>query len=447
MLYDFSVAKIREDGRTISVLSLAAPKFFDQIFIILLNTVNTLMLSKYSEDAMSAANVSGQLQTMITVVLNIIIFGMSVVMSLELGRRDRRAAGHVAGTAVTMMLILSLLAGLLTALFSNQLIGLMNLEGEVKLIAVGYFGIKAAFIFVTMIMSVFNNLLICNGYSAYAVSAGLFANVLNAVLSYFILYGNLNTGFDKVNTVAAAGVFSQALAAMLAIFVYKKKKCPFLFGLNFSALKRMLKVGVPGGLGSISWNATQVITTGLITSLGLTVLNAKIYIASIIQYTSCVGMAIASANGVLTGRYRGRGEFSKMKTLYRQNLALAVSCNAALSLCAFIFSRPLLSLFTDSKEIYSLAIGVMAVDILVEIARGANNMTEQSLNANGDVRVTFLVPLVTCWLLGVGLSYLLGVKCGMGLIGIWIGFASDEAVKATCYITRWKSGKWQYTKI
>lgn len=447
MPYDFSVAKISEEGRSISVLSLAAPKFFDQIFIILLNTVNTLMLSKYSEDAMSAANVSGQLQTMITVVLNIIIFGMSVVMSLELGRRDRVAAGRVAGTAAAVMLASSILAGFFTALFSDRLIGLMNLEGEVKAVAVGYFRIKAAFIFVTMTMSVFNNLLICNGYSAYAVSAGLFANVLNAVLSYFILYGNRSTELDRVNAVAAAGVFSQALAALLAIFVYRKKKCPFLFGVNLSTLTRMLKVGVPSGLGSISWNATQVITTGLITSLGLTVLNAKIYIASIIQYTSCVGAAIASANGILTGRYRGRGEFSKMKKLYRQNLVLAVSCNAVLSFCAFAFSRQLLSLFTNREEIYSLALGVMAIDILVEIARGTNNMTEQALNANGDVKVTFLVPLVTCWLLGVGLSYLLGVKCGMGLIGIWIGFAADETVKAASYILRWRSGKWQYTKI
>ena len=124
-------------------------------------------------------------------------------------------------------------------------------------------------------------------------------------------------------------------------------------------------------------------------------------------------------------------------------MKVAVISNLTLSLIVLLFHRQLISIFSDNSEIIRLAGVVMGIDVAVEVARAVNNISEQSLNANGDVKATFFIPFFTCWVFGVGLAYILGVKYQMGLTGCWIAFASDEILKCILYTGRWKKEKWK----
>lgn len=447
MFYDSSISKIHENGHTISLISLAIPKFFEQLFILMLGTINTLMLSGYSQESVAATSVANQIHSFIVVILNIVILGMSIVMSVELGKKDQKDASRVAGTSVLMILASSLILGVLTTVFASPLVGLMKLDIASKNISCQFLQIKSIFLFITMLLSCFNNLLICNGYAGSSLLVGLLSNILNVVFGYIVLYSGLNLPLKGVSGIAYASIIAQLIALLVAIALFIKKKCPFILSLNKSAVKKILRIGIPSGLGIISYSATQVFTTGFISSLGMITLNAKVYIQTIIGYVTQFTYAIAAANGILTGRYRGHRDFDKIKALYRQNIIIAVSSNFILSTIVFILHKPLISLFTSDAEIISLSAVIMAADIIVEIARAVNNISEKTLNANGDVKTTFIAPLFTCWIFGVLLVYILSIKCGMGLLGCWIGFAADEATKASIYIIRWKSGKWQNTQI
>ena len=43
----------------------------------------------------------------------------------------------------------------------------------------------------------------------------------------------------------------------------------------------------------------------------------------------------------------------------------------------------------------------------------------------------------------VGLSYVIGIPLGYGLVGMWIGFALDENIRGVILMHRWHSGKWR----
>lgn len=447
MFYDRQVSKIYENGHTISLSSIAVPKYLEMIFIQMLNTVNTLMLSGYSQEAVAATSVAGQIQNLVIVIMNIITSGMTILMSVEFGKKDREKASRIAGTSFFMVLCGSVIFGIFAFFFSKQLMETMNLSGYSKNLAVDFFRIKMVFLFVKMSMSWINNLIICNGYAIYAVIVGICCNVLNVVFGYIVLYSGLSLPVSGVCGVAFASVMAETIALVIASIFLIKKKCPVRFCFDASLVKKVLKIGTPGGLGMVSFTFTQIITTGFMASFGIMILNTKVYISNIISYTSQIGWAVAQANSVLVGRYRGKRDFKSMKILHNQNIKVAVLSNLTLSLIAFLFHRQLISIFTDNPEIINLAGIIMGIDIAVEIARAVNNINEQSLNANGDVRSTFIIPLCTCWILGVGLAYVLGVKCRMGLIGCWIAFAADEILKGILYTVRWKREKWKNTDI
>jgi Na+-driven multidrug efflux pump len=78
----------------------------------------------------------------------------------------------------------------------------------------------------------------------------------------------------------------------------------------------------------------------------------------------------------------------------------------------------------------------------VEIFRGFNHIEENSLRGAGDVVFPMGVSILSCWLMSVFFSYLLGVKMGFGLFGCWIAFGMDEAFRGVNYLIRWRSRKW-----
>jgi Na+-driven multidrug efflux pump len=43
----------------------------------------------------------------------------------------------------------------------------------------------------------------------------------------------------------------------------------------------------------------------------------------------------------------------------------------------------------------------------------------------------------------VGVSYVIGIPLGFGLVGMWIGFALDENIRGVILMRRWWSGKWR----
>lgn len=124
------------------------------------------------------------------------------------------------------------------------------------------------------------------------------------------------------------------------------------------------------------------------------------------------------------------------------------SCaTGTVSLLVLALHTPLLSIFTHDPEILSAAAKIMAIDFFVELPRAANHVSENSFNANGDVKTPLVTSIASGWGCNVLFSWLLAVVLGWGLPGIWVASILDESFKATAYLLRWKSGKWQNARV
>ena len=103
----------------------------------------------------------------------------------------------------------------------------------------------------------------------------------------------------------------------------------------------------------------------------------------------------------------------------------------------------LLSAFTDNEEIIQMGIWVLVVDVFLEIGRTSNIFAGSTLRATGDTVYPFVVGVIFQWSIAVGLSYIIGIPLGYGLVGMWVGFALDENIRGVILLRRWRSGKWR----
>ena len=441
-LFDFSSLSFVENGRKMTLFSLALPAFLQTFFSSLIGTVNTLLLSGYADDAVGATTAANQIISTATLILNMTYIGAAVLVSIEFGKGNREGAKRITGCALILTLIGGCVFSLALIFAAKPLLVLLNLEGEALLYGKTYLAIRGGALFITALNAFFGGMLICNGYTLHAFIKGVIGNVANVILGYIFLYVGIIPALTGSAAIAVGGVIAAVIEFAFSAIVFAKLNCPIKPAFSLSLIKGILYVGAPGSVSGISYTLAQVITTGFMGGIGIAALNAKSYVASIVYYTYLFSYGIGIGTKILMGRYAGSGDVEKRKRLYRTSLVMAISANVFFSLIVLLLHKPLMSIFTESAEILAIVPLIFLVDVAVEGFRAVNHVSESSLNANKDVFTTLTASTVSCWLGSVLLSYVLGIWLGLGLLGCWIAFAFDEGIKAIIYVIRWKSGRW-----
>lgn len=444
---DPSVTSVETREGTLSLKTLFVPLFIEQLLMNLMGTVNTLVLGRYSDEAVAAVGAANQVIGLVYTFYAVISGGASIVISHRLGAGKKKEASDAAFTSLCFSGALSLACGLCMAAFALPLMEMLHLQGNVLSMAVSYFRMIISFSFLQGIISAAAAILRSYGKPKAAVAASILMNAVNALLNYLVVFRPVEIPLYGAMGIGAANVLAHAAALAVILLCLARAKLPLEFRSKsvktLRCLPSILKVGVPGGVSSLSYSLSQVVSTSILGVLGTIALSTKVYISSIVFYVYVVGMSLGLSTAILMGWMTGAKEYDKACRLNQQVLRLAVSLNVALSVILFLCHKPLLGLFTQNPEIIGMAGGILFIDIFVEVGRAFNHVEDNSLRGAGDVLFPMVVAVISCWLMSILFSYILGIRLGLGLKGCWIAFMMDELFRGLIFWRRFRSGKWR----
>ena len=461
-LYDKSLSRIETPQGTLTLVSVFLPFFVEMLLTNSMGTVNTLVLSHYSDEAVASVGAANQLMGMIFTFYTVISTGASIFISHRMGAKQKEAASDAAFTSIFCGLALSLVVGTVLSLFAHRLMEMMQLSGQVLEDAAVYFRICISFSFFQALISSISAILRSFGLPKIAVWVSLFMKFLNAVLNVIVIFRPFETPLHGVSGIAITNVISRGAAFVLIVVCllrsslelnFRKKNLKtmiFISQLKAKTLKcigNILHIGLPGGISSLSYSTSQVVSTSILAVLGTAAISTKIYLSTIFFYVYVIGMSLGMATSLIIGWMTGAGEYDKAYRLNMQNLRIAVLLNAAGSTLIFLFGGPLMGLFTDSAEIMALARPILFIDIFVEIGRAFNHIEDNSLRGAGDVIFSMIVSIISCWTMSILFSYILGIRLGLGLTGCWIAFMMDELFRGITFFFRWRSRRWTLRKV
>jgi len=435
----------------LTLSSLFFPFFIEMVLINMIGTVNTLALSHYSDHAVAAVGAASQLMGMIFTFYGVISAGASIVISQNLGAKNNERAANAAMISILFSAALSILLGAFLSIFAHPILAAMQLKDDLLTQATTYFHICIAFSFFQAVNSSLSGILRSYGRPKVAVKVSIFMNIINAILNYIVVFRPFETPLSGVKGIAISAVISQGsgLLLMSILFIRTSLKIHFSKSVfqHLDIILKILKIGVPGGLTSLSYSLSQVISTSIIATLGATAITSKIYLENIFFYVYVMGLALGQSTSILISRLVGAQKFDHAYQLNKRNLKIAVCCNIILSLCICLFGGHIIRIFTDDPEIIRIAKKIMFIDLFVEIGRGFNHIEGNSLRGAGDVMFPMVVSITSCWIMSILFSYLLGVKLELGLLGCWIAFSMDELFRGTLFFKRWRSRKWTTKSI
>lgn len=429
------------------LLSIAGPMFFELFLGILLNNIDTVMLSHYSENAVGAVGNANQLMFFTMLLMNIIATATSVVVAQYLGAKQYEKMNQIYTLALVFNFLLGSLLSIGMVCGRGVFLSMLNVSPEMKPYGMTYLSIVGAFLFGQACFNVMVQILRCNGYTKIGMYISLIINIINIVGNYTFLYGPLKYLDLGVAGVAISTIVARLVALIFAIsFFYYKKigriSLKYLRPFPGAMLLQMIKIGLPSAGENLSYNVYQMVLLSFINRMGNDSVNARVYCNSIIAFGMIFSNAAAMATQIITGRLVGAGKPDAAYKRLFQTLKLSLPITGSIAAINWLLCPYTLRIFTSNEVIIKMAFWIMFVDIFIELGRCLNMTLVNSLKAAGDYMFPLLVGLITMWGLGATLGYTFGVVFGLGVAGVFMGTASDECIRGLIVLHRWYKKKW-----
>ena len=324
----------------------------------------------------------------------------------------------------------------------------MNLPENIVIIGVDYLRIFGGSLVISAVTATIIAILRSHGETKVGLYIPMVATIIAVIGNYIALYGPFGLPHLGVMGLGISSVVGNSIGLIIAVRLLYLKTNIHLFHLNVSdfstdALKQILALGLPSSGESLSYQASQVVVTMIVASLGQTVLIAKSYVQAITQFVYLIAASIAQGNQIIIGRKVGAKEFDFAYERGKRSMLIASFVTIIIASLTYVFAEPLMQIFTSDAQIIEMAKVVFLVDIFLELGRAINMVLISSLNAAGDVKFPLMTSLVVLWLISLPFSYGLAIVAKLGLLGVWLAYAIDELLRSVVLIRRWKSGSWR----
>lgn len=426
---------------------LVVPIFIETLLIMMLGAVDTIMLSQYSDESVAAVGVVNQIVMFAFLIFEVINIGTSVLCSQYLGAKLHDKMIQVVGVSLVLNIVVGLTVSCILHFGASYLLNLMGLRPELLQYGIGYMEIVGAFAFFQAISLTISASLRSANKAIYPMLVTVLVNIMNIAGNYILIFGKfglpaLGAEGAAISTSVARGVSM----VVLFIILFRKHipKFPLVLFRPFPwiELKNLLKIGIPSAGENMSYSFSQVVITYFINILGNNALATRTYTVNIVMFVYLFAIAMAQGGAISIGHLVGQNKIRAAYLLGKYVMRLSILVSLILSCLWAVFGHTIFSMLTNNEEIIRLGVTIMTIDILVEIGRAVNIYATNALRSAGDVNFPFYLGVIVQWSVSVGLSYLLGIHWGWGLVGMWTAFLLDENIRAIVFVKRWNSMKW-----
>jgi MATE family multidrug resistance protein len=434
---------IPSDLRRLSAL--AVPIVFVQIGLMAMNVVDTMIVGRVSPTALAGVAVGT------VYVFAVGTFGMGVLMALDPLVAQSVGADDEAGIARALqrgLLLAVLLGGLGAVALLPARVALTWLGQPPELVAVAtpYVRVQTPSLLAFFVTVVLRQTLQALGHMRPIVITIVAANVLNAILAWALVFGELGAPrMEGVGAGLATTIARWWMAVMLLAVAWRSLRPHLRWRrdtLQPRAIVRMLRIGLPIAFQyelEFGVFAAVALVMGRLGPVPASAHQIAINIASLMFM---VPFGVSSAGSVLVGRSVGAGDAEGAR---RAGIAALIAGAAFMTLSACVLGlapRLLARAYTPDPDVLALAAMLIPIAGVFQIFDGVQVVSIGVLRGVGDTRTPLIVNLLGYWVFALPLSLWLGFGLGWGPRGLWWGLVAGLMIVAVVMLLRVRARLW-----
>jgi len=270
-----------------------------------------------------------------------------------------------------------------------------------------------------------------------AMYATVFSNFINIILNYILIFGKF--GFPSLGIEGAAiGTLIARFSSMIFIILYfysnstlNRYLSSFTeINFNFYTLKKVIFLGFPSALQmffEVFFFITAIWMSGL---LGKNEQAANQIALNLSSMTFMVAMGFSVVAMIRLGKMFGKKDIINLKRIAYSLFLIVLLFDLFFCIIFLLFNEYLPSIYlnktidksaSDVFEVIEISSKLIMISGVFQIFDGLQAVILGALRGIQDVVIPTLLIFIAYILVGLPVSFYLGINTPLGVVGIWIG--------------------------
>jgi putative MATE family efflux protein len=447
------------------MLRLTLPVLVEQILHILVGFTDLWLTGNYLQDEAYVAAMTLMIYTLWLVgnVFGFVALGSTAMVARFAGARDLNMANRVMNQSITSGLIWSLLLMAMTLPVAAYFPLAMGLNGMAAAAAHRYLSIELCVLPAVMVERVAIACLRGAGDMVSGLVTMAIVNVINMGCSYALCRGIgplPELGWTGIAVGTAIGHCCGAVI-LLSLLVGGRagfRLRPADMRPEWDLIRRILRIGVPGGIDVLLVSICHLIYLRIVLSLGDVAAAAHGVAIQVEALGYMPGGAFQISAATMAGQYLGA------RDLVRARHSVVMACGVATAIMVlagvvfYLAATPLAGLFLkgQSSEIIPLAAQLLRIVAYAMAPLALVMVLVGALRGAGDTRWPLALNLVGIVFFRVPLAIYLAHRAiylpilgrtirgiGLGVVGAWYAAVTDIVVRCVLLMLRFRHDAWQ----
>lgn len=432
------------------------PLFMEQLLVVMVGIVDTLIVSYTSEAAVSGVSLVNQFNTIFIYLFTALASGGAVIISQYIGGHDNQNAGKSSSQLLMFSTVCAILIMVLVLIGNEWMLRLLfgKVDEDVMEACVTYLRISAYSYPALAIYNAGTAVYRSMGKTDTTMYISIISNVINGVGSCIGVFV-LNAGVAGVAWPSLITRTFSAVAITMLCFHRNSESSKqvsynwrWILSWDGEMLRRIFGIAVPNGIENGIFQFVKVALSSIAALFGTYQIAANGVAQSIWFLAALSGVAMGPAFITVIGQCMGNRDTKSAEYYFGKLLKIAVGISAVWNVLILAVSPLLLRFYAIEPETKKLVFWLVVLhNIFNTIAFPFSSALGCGLRAAGDVKYTMYVSIFTTLGVRLVLSYLFAIVMQQGVMGLAWAICFDWTVRGIIYFCRLKNGKWKEFKV
>jgi len=430
------------------VLNLSIPAAINSLLDMLQIITDLIMVGRISAFAVAAVGLGLQSLMFVFAILTVLHVGTSALLSRFIGANTIFRASTALSTLLYFAFFLSLPMMLLWYFVAPYVYIWFDTAPELIFLGTQYVQVLTWMLPFIFIKLIFVTALNASGDTKTPMYVKIASIILNILLNYLLIFGNLGFPALGVQGAGIATVIVNIIECTIYIWLYMKHKMIYtpLWHYSKPLLQRAIKVGLPASFERTLTFGSFMLFTMIIADYGTEVLAGYQIGLRIEGLAFMPGIGFTIAAMTLMGQGLGAKKPRQAKEDVLLILKYTVGLMFFLSFFMIVLPEKIVWIFTDDVQTIAEASLYLQIVGLSQIPLAFNFVLSGALRGAGDSKRTLKINLISLWFVRI-LPALFLSWVFQEVMFVYLAMIADTFVKAIWLWSTFQRGEWQKLKI
>ncbi|RLQ95217.1 MATE family efflux transporter [Falsibacillus albus] len=413
------------------------PILITQLAMFSMNFFDTMMSGKYSSKDLAGVAIGSSLWVPVFTGLSGILLSITPIVAHLIGEKNKKKVPVSVVQGIYVAAAMAILVIAIGSMVIKPILSHMGLEKHVRSIAFHYLLALSLGMIPLFIYNVLRSYIDALGMTRVSMYITLLSLPINVVFNYLLIFGKFGIpAFGGAGAGYASAITYWLIMVIAAVIIHFRK--PFaeygifarVIPVSLKKWKEIFKIGIPIGLSIFFETSIFSAVTLLMSDFSTTVIAAHQAALNFASFLYMIPLSISMGLTIVVGLEAGAKRYDDAKVYSWLGVGTAIFLAILCGVVLFVCRHSIGSIYSNDPKVISLIGNFLMYAVFFQLSDAIQAPVQGSLRGYKDVNITFVMALVSYWVIGLPSGWLLANHTGLGPYGYWLGLIIGLAAGA-----------------